>query len=265
MPVYHDQIGRKVFIDQAPQRIVSLVPSQTELLFHLGLDERVVGITKFCIHPEIWFRTKKRVGGTKTVHPEIVDSLKPDLIIANKEENTKEQIDLLQEKYPLWVSDICRLEDSLDMIERIGEITGTISEAVEIKKAIENEFKELNPIKHRPGVAYMIWKEPYMVAGGDSFIHDMLTRCGFDNVFAKSRRYPEISLEDLQSACPQFVFLSSEPYPFGQKHIDELQDHLPSANIVLVDGEMFSWYGSRLMNAKRYFEELIGRLVYSIQ
>jgi ABC-type Fe3+-hydroxamate transport system substrate-binding protein len=265
MPVYSDQIGRKIFINQAPQRIVSLVPSQTELLFHLGLGDRVVGITKFCVHPETWFRIKRRVGGTKTVHLEIVDSLEPDLIIANKEENTKEQIEQLQEKYPVWVSDIYRLEDSLDMIERIGEITGTISQAAGIKKAIENDFRTLNPIKHRPSVVYMIWKEPYMVAGGDTFIHDMLTRCGFYNVFAERRRYPEISVENLQLACPQFVFLSSEPYPFGQKHIDELQGHLPSSNIVLVDGEMFSWYGTRLRNAKKYFEDLIDRLAPSIQ
>ena len=123
MPIYPDQTGHSINLTAIPKRIISVVPSQTELLFDIGLDEEVIGITKFCVHPEQWFRTKKRVGGTKQLNIDIINSLKPDLIIANKEENTREEISLLQSKYHVWTSDIGHLNDALCMIYDIGSIT----------------------------------------------------------------------------------------------------------------------------------------------
>src|SRR5438105_265149 len=125
MAVFTDQLGNQLHIDQHPRRIVSLVPSQTELLFDLGLQEEVIGITKFCVHPYHWHQTKTRVGGTKDIKLEVIDQLKPDLVIANKEENTREQITSLQSLYPVWISDVNTLQDALEMIRSIGEITGT--------------------------------------------------------------------------------------------------------------------------------------------
>ncbi len=118
MPIFTDQTGREVSIPSHPQRIISLVPSQTELLFDLGLEEQVAGITKFCVHPEKWFRSKTRIGGTKNIKSALIHQLQPDLIIANKEENVKEQVEELAAHYPVWVSDIHDLQSALDMIRR---------------------------------------------------------------------------------------------------------------------------------------------------
>ncbi len=246
-----------------PKRIVSLVPSQTELLHYLGLEKGTVGITKFCVHPENWFKTKPRVGGTKAVKNNIIHDLKPDLIIANKEENVKEQVELLAKDYPVWVTDVNSLEDALMMIKDIGELTGKQSQANSLTEKISKSFQELSQPQtqnSKPKTAYLIWRKPYMTIGNDTFINDMLIKCGFENVFVSRKRYPEINIEDLLIANCQLILLSSEPYPFKQKHIDELSDQLPGRKIVLVDGEMFSWYGSRLLHAPGYFKTLTSRV-----
>jgi ABC-type Fe3+-hydroxamate transport system substrate-binding protein len=258
----------------AAQRIISLVPSQTELLFDLGLGDRVVGITKFCVHPNEWFRTKTRIGGTKQLKMDIIHQLKPDLIIANKEENVKEQVEELSRHYPVWVSDVNTLEDAYEMISHIGTLTGTANSAKEINDQIKKNFSQLlrkespkesmtfgqttnnNPDSYREQTAYLIWRDPYMTVGGDTFIHSMLEAAGFTNIFSYLKRYPEVSVEQLRAANCQLLLLSSEPYPFRQKHIEELQEFLPSTKIMLVDGEMFSWYGSRLQYSPLYFKQL---------
>jgi len=242
-------------------RIVSLVPSQTELLYHLGLDKEVVGITKFCVHPTVWFRSKTRVGGTKSVHIEQVKALQPDLIIANKEENLKEQIEALAAMFPVWTSDISNLQQAVQMIDTIGQMTGTAAAAKTMTAAIHQRFAMLRA--HLPSIrtTYLIWQNPYMSVGGDTFIHDMLTRCGFDNVFKEKQRYPSVTLEDIRQNDCRLLLLSSEPFPFKQQHAAVLQKELPSTKIILVDGEMFSWYGSRLLLAPGYFETLTGQLL----
>lgn len=244
-----------------PQRIVSLVPSQTELLHHLGLEEETVGITKFCVHPAGWFKTKTRVGGTKTVKAETINRLNPDLIIANKEENVKEQVEELAKHYPVWLTDVNNLDEALKMIRDIGDLAGKQSLSHTLTQNISNAFDELSNLQTsnpKLKTAYLIWQKPYMTTGGDTFIHDMLTRCGFDNIFADRKRYPETTIEELQAANCQLLLLSSEPYPFKQQHIDELVARLPGCKVLLADGEYFSWYGSRLLNAPGYFKELIG-------
>lgn len=266
MPFFTDQLGRTISLDQSPQRIISLVPSQTELLYTLGLGEEVAGITKFCIHPEEWFHSKKRIGGTKNVRLDQVHDLEPDLILANKEENNKEQIDELSRHYPVWVSDIKTLPDALQMIGAVGSLTGKDQQAQSMISAIERRFTGLNA-QVLPGAAvrqlratYFIWRNPWMVAGGDTFIHDMLQRCGFINLFRDQPRYPSIELESLTASGCELVLLSSEPYPFREKHIEEIRAILPGALVQLVDGEMFSWYGSRLLEAPAYFRELQSEL-----
>lgn len=238
-----------------PKRIISLVPSQTELLFELGLNEEVVGITKFCIHPAEWFQSKTRVGGTKTVNIEKIKSLKPDLILANKEENTKEDIEQLMEVAPVWMSDIFNLEDALQMIRTIGKLTGKIEKSEEIVKQIQFNFNQLEvlPSSHLKKCAYFIWRDPYMIAGKNTFIDDMLKYCGFVNCSIEER-YPEWN--ELPEEAPEVILLSSEPYPFQQKHIEELQLKHPQSFIKLVDGELFSWYGSRLLKSAAYFSKL---------
>ncbi|MFM1876679.1 MAG: hypothetical protein RL266_2416 [Bacteroidota bacterium] len=253
-----DQLGRKVKTTWPLQRIVSLVPSQTELLFELGLEQRVVGITKFCVHPNEWFKNKTRVGGTKHIHFHTIRELDPDLIIANKEENNQEDIEALEKDFPVWVSDVNDLDSALEMIRSIAQITD--SDASQLISEIDSGFDELKPLNSSKRVLYLIWKNPYMAAGSDTFITDMLQRCGFENVVSDSR-YPQLTDQQIVDLNPEVILLSSEPFPFKEKHINELQELLPNATILLVDGEMFSWYGSRLKFAHSYFQSLMDRAV----
>jgi len=262
MPVYTDQLGNTVEISSPPQRIVSLVPSQTELLYHLGLGERVCGITKFCVHPEPWFRSKTRVGGTKSVKPAIIEQLDPDLVLANKEENSKDQVAALQKHYPVWVSDVHDLDSALDMISRVGTIADAGEKAGQIIMQIQSGFNQLETLHpaRKPKTAYLIWRNPYMTIGSGTFIHDMLHRCGLENIFGDHNRYPEIGVEAIRQKNCELLLLSSEPYPFKENHIAELQQQLSGTSIILVDGEMFSWYGSRLLEAPGYFGQLLKKI-----
>lgn len=253
--LYKDQLGREVEIPSPPRRIISVVPSQTELLYDLGAT--VQGITKFCVHPDAWFRSITRVGGTKQLNLELIASLQPDLIIANKEENEKAQIEALAARFPVWTSDIRHLEDACNMITAMGDILQRHHSAGIIRHKIETGFDGLQALPMAVPTAYFIWRAPWMVAGGDTFIHEMMKRCGFRNVFEDEPRYPVISLPRLTASGCRLVLLSSEPFPFKEKHIAEIREYLPDTAILLVDGEMFSWYGSRLMYAPAYFAELI--------
>lgn len=249
-----DQLNNEVSIPFPPKRIISLVPSQTELLASLRLQDEVVGITKFCVHPAAWQKSKAIVGGTKNFRYDIIDDLQPDLIIGNKEENYKEGIYELQKKYPVWMSDIVTWNDALDMMRGIGQITGKEALALTIMSSIENAFEALNAFSSQ-SVLYFIWRKPWMVAGRDTFIHAILEKLNLRNVI-QSSRYPELSDYEIQRLNPEYIFLSSEPYPFQEKHIAELKALCPSSKIILVDGEMFSWYGSRLLHAPLYFNSL---------
>lgn len=243
----------------APQRIVSLVPSQTELLFDLGLGERVVGVTKFCLHPPEARQTAAVIGGTKNFDFERIAALKPDLIIGNKEENYQAGIEQLAASYPVWLSDISTLSDALAMIRQLSFMTGKQAAGEKLALELTAAFAALSTAAPAISVAYLIWRKPYMVVASGSFIDDMLHRAGFRNVFAHLGRYPEIAPEHLAAAAPARIFLSSEPYPFREKHRAEFQAICPAANVQLVDGELFSWYGSRLRLAAAYFQTLAAR------
>jgi ABC-type Fe3+-hydroxamate transport system substrate-binding protein len=256
MAAFYDQLNRKIELPQVPKRIISVVPSQTELLFYLGLDEQVVGITKFCIHPAGKFKTTPKVGGTKQLNIELIKELRPDLIIANKEENEQSQIEALMTVCPLWISDISNLDEAYNMILKVGGLVDKEDQAQSLVADIKHQFSQFITQPPYLKTAYLIWRKPYMVAGRYTFIDDMLQKCGLINVF-DSERYPEVTPEMLIAANPMVVLLSSEPYPFTQKHIDEFKLLLPKATVILVDGEVFSWYGSCLLRAPAYFKRLI--------
>ncbi|GAB3580091.1 TroA family protein [Hymenobacter daeguensis] len=254
-----DQMGRRVTVPFPPQRIVSLVPSQTELLFDLGVGKKVVGVTKFCIHPTEARANAAVIGGTKNFDFEKIASLTPDLIIGNKEENYQAGIEKLAADYPVWLSDISSLAEALDMIRRVGFISGAKEKAELIAAEIEASFAALAAAaSNEPAeaVAYFIWRKPYMVAATGTFIDNMLRRVGFANAFASQQRYPEITAEQLAAAAPRRILLSSEPYPFAEKHIADFKAICPAAKIEIVDGELFSWYGSRLRKSSAYFNSL---------
>lgn len=257
-----DQTGFRVILPQPPLRIVSIVPSQTELLYDMGLGDEVVGITKFCVHPEAWFRGKTRVGGTKNVHIDRVEALKPDLILANKEENTLSDVEALRKICPVWTSDISTIGEALEMIRVLGTLVNRAEQAhglaARIAAGIESVRQEKGSGLAKKRVAYLIWKKPYMAAGGDTFIHAMLEVLGLENVLAGRSRYPVVTEEELMAAGVEAVLLSSEPYPFKMKDIEELAQVLVKVEIRLVDGEMFSWYGSRM----QYFPEYARRILH---
>lgn len=236
-------------------RIVSLVPSITELLHYFDLDDETVGITKFCVHPEHWYRTKCRVGGTKNVHVNTVRSLHPSLIIANKEENIEKQVREMSLFSDILLTDVAHFEDALKMIQTVGTLTGKTSQANDLIAKIQHRFN------HKAGymlttAAYLIWKGPLMSVGGDTFIHSMMEKAGFQNVLADKMRYPEVTMQQLQEIQPQYILLSSEPYPFKEQDLTAMQKLLPFSKVLLVDGEMFSWYGSRMLQAADYFNRL---------
>jgi len=250
---FTDQMNNSVEVDFPPKRIVSLVPSQTELLFYFGLEKEVVGITKFCVHPQKQFKTKPRIGGTKNFHLDRIAALAPDLIIGNKEENQKEHIEQLQsEGYPVWMSDIKTLDDAFDMILQLGQLTNKNPIADQLIVKLKHDFQELKDIvasQKSISVAYLIWQKPYMVAANDTFINHLLEVARFNNVFHNKDRYPSVTEEELRKAAPDVLLLSSEPFPFKEKHIIDLQKICPHTVIKLVDGEIFSWYGNRLLYA----------------
>lgn len=256
-----DQMNEEVTLkNHPPKRIISLVPSQTELLADLGLEDEVVGITKFCVHPKAWFRNKPRVGGTKKVKMNVVHDLQPDLIIGNKEENTREDIEYLKKHYPVWMSDILNFSDSIEMIKQLGFITQKEPQAKKWTQSINDARIQLPDLPHPASVAYFIWRKPWMVVGKQTYIHNFMETCGFKNAFADFSRYPEVELENLGRRNIDLVFLSSEPFPFKDKHISELNNYLPNAKIQLINGEMFSWYGSRMKMGFDYVSKLIKKI-----
>lgn len=235
-------------------KIISLVPSITETLFDFGLTaDEVIGRTKFCIHPINLVKNVEVIGGTKNLNIEKIRSLKPDLIIANKEENEKLQVEELMKDFKVWVTDIETLEDNQDFISELGILLNKEVLADHFNQKITSIFNDVKVSKPKQ-IAYLIWKNPYMTIGSDTFINEVLVRSGFENLFKSRKRYPEVSVEELKNA--DVIFLSSEPFPFQQKHIDELQIELPNNEIILVDGEAFSWFGTHLMKVGNYLKDL---------
>ena len=257
--VVTDQMGQKIEVPATPKRIISLMPSQTELLFDLGLDDRIAGLTRFCIHPAEKVALKEKIGGTKNFNIEKIKSLNPDLIIGNKEENYEEGVNELRKHFPVWMSDIVTINEAYDMIKAIGMLTNKEVNADDLLNEIRDGFTQLknNAQSHRElSAAYFIWRKPYMIAASGTFIHNMMEALGVRNVFENMSRYPEMSTEQIAAARPDLIFLSTEPYAFSEMHFGEFQEMCPTAKVMMVDGELFSWYGSRMRLAIRYFEKV---------
>lgn len=261
MPDLIDPLGNRCVLPAPARRIVSLVPSQTELLATLGLDREVLGITKFCVHPPSWRREKTIIGGTKNLRLDAIRQLRPDLILANQEENERDQVEQLQAEFPVYCSVVSNLEANDRLVNDVGVLTGREAAAGSLINQTHSAFAELS---RRVGstaatVLYLIWREPWLSVGGDTYINDMLVRCGWINVLGSSDRYPEVP----EGLDPDLIFLSSEPFPFREKHLEEVQMRYPRARVLLVDGEYFSWYGSRPLLAAPYFERLLREMATS--
>lgn len=260
MKTLTDQLGTIHSFETSLQRIVSLVPSQTELLYDLGLEDKIVGITRFCVHPYHLKSTKKIVGGTKKVNYDKIKELNPDIIICNKEENTKQIVEELQKICPVWVTDIFTLEDNFQMISDFGQLFDRRTEARKWNDKLAfalSDFKIFTAAIPVKKVAYFIWKNPYMVAGPGTFINELLKLNHFENHYASQERYPEIELEKMsEDGSLDLVLLSSEPFPFKAEDGFEIIKDSVTTKVILVDGEMFSWYGSRLLKAFEYFKYL---------
>lgn len=239
-------------------KVVSLVPSITEALFDLGLTKNeVIGRTKFCIHPSEKVKNVPIIGGTKNINIEKIKALQPDLILANKEENVKEQVEALMTDFKVVVTNVENVEDNYYLLKTLGKLFNKEEKAQCFNLKIYdvlNEAKINSSIK----VAYLIWKNPYMTIGSDTFIDKILGEIGFENIFKNRKRYPVIETEDL--ADVEIIMLSSEPFPFKEKHIEELKLFYPDKKIMIVDGEAFSWYGTHIAKCANYFKELIAEV-----
>ncbi len=254
-----DQLNRHILLEKTPTRIISLVPSQTELLVDLGLEDAIVGVTKFCVHPIYLKGEKTIVGGTKQVHFDKIKALQPNIILCNKEENTKEMIQELEKIATVHISDIFTIEDSLELIKLYGALFSKEERATEIINEItvkKLEFDQFIKDKPKRSVAYFIWKQPWMVAAKLNFIDELLSLNGLENYYNNLKRYPEVNLQKNRPESADLVMLSTEPFPFNESHVQEVRKYFPNANIIVVDGEMFSWYGSRLLKAFDYFKTL---------
>lgn len=259
MKVFVDALRREVPMPFPPKRIVSLSPAITETMFHLGLEEEIVGRTRFCIHPEDKVEKAMNVGGTKDMKIERIKALDPHLIIAEKEENTKEMVEELERFFPVYVFQIESIKDALQMIKTLGRLTNRSMQANQMVLNIKQNFKQL-PKVNSLRIAYIIWQNPYMVVGEPTYINSLLSYMGFENPFIFfDGRYPEVSIKDLQSTNLDYIFLATEPFPFDKKHLDEFQKLLPNTTPLIVDGEKF-WYGYKMLEATEYIQHKFSKL-----
>lgn len=251
-----DHLGREVRLTEPPRRVVSLVPSITRTLFDLGLADHVAGRTKFCVQPEGKVDAVPVVGGTKQFHADRIRAIGPDLILANKEENEASAVRDLMDDFTVFVTDVRDLQGNERLLRDLGALTGTREMAARITEDTRRAFATVRPLPGIPA-AYLIWKDPYMAAGGDTFINAMLAAFGLNNVFAgRPGRYPEVSAGELAASGAKVVLLSSEPYPFTEKHSAEFRALCPDALVLPIDGAAFSWYGSLVAGTPAYFSQL---------
>lgn len=257
-----DGRGRPCDLEGVPQRIVSLVPSTTETLHDLGAAERVVGITKYCVHPRPWVDGVEKVGGTKKVDVQRIAALQPDLILANCEENTREIFDALDPVAPLYAAFPRTVDEAIADVTRTGALVGCPEAAARWRADIESAREEARAAARTFRYAYLIWRKPWMAVSADTFIAALLAEVGGVGVFAEhDDRFPAVTAAELSGADPDVVMLSSEPFPFQDKHRAELAaaTGLPIERFVLVDGELLSWHGTRMAAGLRYAASQVPR------
>ncbi len=247
-----DALGREAMYPFPPQRIICLCPAITETLIELGLAEQIVGRTKYCLYPKGQVEHIPVVGGTKQVDVDKILALKPELIITEKEDNSKEIVELLEVHVPVYVAQVESVQGAYKMIEDMGSLTNRKTEAQSMIESIKEEFSKLP--RHQARAGYLIWRKPYMAVGATTYINDLLGHLGFTNPFTElAGRYPAVDGEALRAAKLDVLFLASEPFPFQEKHVKELQEIIPDTKIELIDGEMF-WYGAKMRQAPTYFQ-----------
>jgi len=255
---FRDSRGHLQTIPVPPRRIVSLVPSLTETLCALGRADALVGVTEYCVHPAEMLGDKARVGGTKNPALETIVALRPDLVLANHEENRRRDVERLEAAgVRVLVTYARTVADAVDEIAMLGRLLASAGEAAAITSAIGEAWTRVRarPNPDPPNVAALIWKAPYMVVGPDTFAHDLIEQCGGRNAFAAQgeRRYPRTDPQGLVAARPDVILLPTEPYAFGPRDRDELLElDLPAARsgrVHVIEGELLTWYGPRIERA----------------
>lgn len=249
-----DDLNRTLHIASVPKRIVSVVPSLSELLMEIGLAHQLIGRTKFCIFPDT-IKNVTTVGGTKQLNIEKIKALQPDIIFANKEENIREQIHALESFCPVFVTDIFDTQSAIKAIKNICNICNKKEAGVHLVEEITRAQDSFKAIRKTLGTCiYLIWENPTMSIGNDTYIHALLELCGFQSVI-QEQRYPNVDLNSIDPQKLDYILLSSEPFPFREKHVNMYQERFPNSTVLLVDGTYFSWYGSRLKDSFHYFEQ----------
>lgn len=251
------------------RRLVSLVPSTTELLCALGLADALVGVTVYCVEPRDVVRGKTRVGGEKDPDLEAIRALAPDLVVANIEENRREDVEALRAAgIEVFITYPRSVAESLAMIRELGAVTGAVQAARELLGELEPLLAAVRGRlagRRATPCFYPIWRDPWMTIGHDTYIHDLLATCGGANVFADRSRYPTISLDDVAARSPEVVLLPDEPYRFRRAHLRDFDAYagMPAVRdgrVQLVDGKRFSWHGPRLAEALRTVPALLGHV-----
>ncbi len=262
-----DALGREHDFAAPPRRIVSLVPSLTETLFALGAGEALAGVTEFCVHPAQGVARLPRVGGTKNPKLEAILGLAPDLVLANKEENRRRDVERLEAAgVRVFVTYARGVREAVDEIRVLGRICAHEAPAEKIGAEVEEELAAVTA--RRAGAAptatvALIWRDPFMAVGADTFAHDLLLCCGASNPFAGAGagRYPRIELRELEAAQPDVILLPTEPYAFGERDRAELLAlDCPAARtgrVHVIEGELLSWYGPRMPRALRTIAALL--------
>ncbi len=260
MRQWQDDCGRTLRLARRPQRIISLCPSLTETLCALGAGERLVGRTRYCVHPQPAIAQVPACGGTKNPDLSAILALEPDLVIAEKEENRREDVEALGARIPVHVSAIESVPDALASCLRLAELLGEPAAGRRLADGIDTAWQALPRLSAPLRVLYLIWRRPWMAAGAGTYIDAVLSRCGLDNVATRlPGRYPVLEPEAFATLDVDLCLLSSEPYPFARKHFGEVGALLPGARIERVDGEMFSWYGARMLPAAGYLADCLRR------
>jgi ABC-type Fe3+-hydroxamate transport system substrate-binding protein len=286
-----DAMGRTVYISRNPRRLVSLVPSLTEILFHFGCGDEVVGITDYCTEPAMEVRQKTRIGGTKNPDLMAILELQPQLVFAVAEENRRDDVARLEAAgVSVYVFEPVTVRDGIDLLWRVAEILACREVVAPSLQAIEAAYAETQTLTTaRPVVRVFcpIWKDPYMTINAGTYVHDMLRVCGGENIFAdrdrrfplaadlgqqsertgsrdvdRDRRYPRVTLAEMATLRPDVILLPDEPYVFSEADVADFTAFIdvPAVShqrIHLVDGKLLSWYGPRIGQSLRALRELL--------
>ena len=253
-----DARGTRHTLESPATRIVSIVPSATETLYELGLGDRIVGVTQFCVHPQPWVKTISKVGGTKNVDIQRVLNLKPDLVVGNCEENTKEIFEALEPHVPIWAPLPKTIPEAIEDMGHMGLLTGTTEIAERFQDEAKRAWAKAKANAQSFTYAYFIWRNPWMSISNDTFIARMLEAVGGINVFGDHEdRFPEIDMTGQIHDAPDVVFLSSEPFPFKEQHAAELCQMTGIAldTVRFINGEYASWHGYRMIEGLQYLAE----------